>query len=78
MLAMTSLMNLSNGSIVMNPTHGGKSDDLLMEYLGQLTCAAVSALYRRYLPDFVLFKYQMEGMVRWVNGGRGCGVNILS
>ena len=78
MLEMTKLLELSNGSIVMNPTQGGSSDDLVMQYLGQLSCAAVSALYKRYLPDFVLFQYQIEGMMDWVDRGRGCEQKLFS
>ena len=65
---MTNLMEFSNGSIVMNPTKGGSSDDLVREYLGQLSCAAVLGLYQRYRPDFVLFKYQIVDMMGWVDG----------
>ena len=76
MLEMTNLMEFSKGSIVMNPTKGGSSDDLVRPYLGQLSCQAVHGLYLRYLPDFVLFKYQMANMIGWGVGGRGCGHSV--
>ena len=58
-LNMTGLRQVVDGSRVMNPTKGGSSTDVVKEYLSQLSCSSVAALYQRYWPDFVFFKYSL-------------------
>ena len=72
MLERTNIREFTNSSIVMNPTKGGSSDDLLEQYLGELSSQVVYQIYQRYLHDFVLFDYSILGMMPWVDGGRGC------
>ena len=72
MLEMNNITEFTNSSIVMNPTKGGSSDDLVEQYLGELSCDVVYQIYKRYLPDFVFFDYSIWGMMHWVDGGRGC------
>jgi len=71
-LAATGLSRLTNQSVVLNPTHGPRSDSVLREYLGQLSCGTVAALYSRYYPDFILFNYTLHTVQQFVNRGAGC------
>ena len=59
----------------MNPSKGGSSDILVGHYLRELSCHTVLRLYRRLLPDFALFNYDIESLLHWVEGGRGCDIN---
>ena len=45
---------------------------MLREYLGQLSCGTVAALYSRYYPDFILFNYTLHTVQQFVNRGAGC------
>ena len=72
-LNMTGLRQVVGGSRVMNPTQGGRSRDLVKEYIGQLSCDTLADLYERYWPDFVMFQYDMGEVARWGEGAKGCG-----
>ena len=71
-LNMTGLMEVTEGARVMNPTQGGRSSDLVKEYMGQLSCSTLHRLYERYWPDFLLFQYEMREVFRWGERGKGC------
>ena len=58
-LNMTGLIHVSDVSRVMNPTKGGSSAGMVKEYLSQLSCSTIAALYQRYWPDFILFQYTL-------------------
>ena len=58
-LNMTGLIQVSDVSRVMNPTQGGSSAGMVKEYLSQLLCTTIAALYQRYWPDFMLFQYTL-------------------
>ena len=49
-----------------------RSDTVLREYLGQLSCGTVAALHSRYYPDFILFNYTLHTVQQFVNRGAGC------
>ena len=71
-LNMTGLMEVTDGSRVMNPTQGGRSSDLVKEYMGQLSCRTLRRLHERYWPDFLLFQYEVGEVLGWGEGGKGC------
>ena len=78
-LKLTNLTDISEGPVIMNPTKGGSSDTLINKYLGQLSCDTLLRLYKRFLPDFVLFNYDIVAMLSWAEGGKGCdfGTKLL-
>ena len=71
-LNMTGLSQVMDGPRVMNPTQGGRSREVVKEYIGQLSCETLADLYGRYWPDFVMFQYDMGEVFKWGEGGRGC------
>jgi len=71
-LRMTGLGNITGGVKTMNPTSGGKTTSVLQEYVSQLKCRHITGLKRRYWADLLLFQYDMDSMLKWGNGGKGC------
>ena len=71
-LNLTRLREVMEGTRVMNPTQGGRTKDVVREYIGQLSCDTLARLYSRYWPDFVLFQYEVGEMMAWGEGGQGC------
>ena len=71
-LRMTGLGNDTGSVRIDNPTTGGKSSSVLQEYMSQLKCNQIIGLQRRYWSDLLLFQYDMDLMLQWANGGKGC------
>ena len=71
-LRITGLSDITGGVKTMNPTSGGKTTNVLKEYISQLKCNQLIGLQRRYWSDLILFQYNMDSMFEWGNGGKGC------
>ena len=71
-LRLTGLSDITGGVKTMNPTSGGKTTNVLKEYISQLKCNQLIGLQRRYWSDLILFQYNMDSMFEWGNGGKGC------